>query len=556
MSDYVNQEEVDCKLGRKEVERLGDELDTGLNSLARPGFSQDDLKLAYLAVVESMAYSSGSDFDYNELVAPILDHVIARSPDDRSAGDGARAALKSIGTWAQAAFNYSSVVSYLINAALGRMVAAKSKTGRLLIFPSSPLVAEKRSRWLGVRWLAARRATQVDLAKEYMSEAFLWKMDDEVKKQKFEMALLYRLPRADWFENGCRTIASALLEKQFSHVGEREMWGGLTVRQTIDALLPLYGWAVKRALFHVRAHKYLTLVKGLSRPVMLSAVGVAPMNTLIREVSRAARLPMDMAAQFAESLVRRGAEERYGIQAYPLVPLRDGKVAFLPFSIIGSNLPLMREQATARGVVNPSAIGNARDRRHVERLIKTFQSVGGAFIASDVKIFGQDGNVLTDIDILVVEEGLGVVLAVQLKSFVLPTNLFDMKRAERDVGEAFLQCSVVESNHAAVQLAVESRFGVALNSGWTLRQIVVVEREGGFAGFDDRYPFVSLEWIENEGIPRTRDGSIEPLWNAAKELPDAADYMGGTYPLFQLWNGRQLGLRDDLKIATFSYLPG
>ncbi|WP_147439510.1 hypothetical protein [Corallococcus sp. CA049B] len=556
MSDYVVQEEIERILDRKELNALGAELDGGLSALASNEFEQDDLKLAYLATIESMAYLNEEGFDYNDYVAPVLDHVIARSPNGALAGSNVRAALRLVREWAGPAFYYSSVVSYVVNAALGRMVVAKSKSDWLLMFPQAPLVAEQRSRWLGVRWLADRRADGVDLAGEYMSSLFLSRMDEEVVRQSLETPLEFKLPRADWFNDRCKTIADALLRKQFAHVGEREVWGGFSIRQTIDALLPLYQWAVKRALFHVRAYKYVTRVRGMVRPVMLSAVGLADMDTLVREMSRSARLPIEMAERFAESLVRRGVEARHGIQGYPLVPMRGGRVAFLPLSIIRSNLPLMREQATARGAINPSAIGNERDDRHIDRLLAAFRSVGGLLVANDVNVVGPDGSVLTDIDILVVDSGLGVVLGVQVKSFVLPTNLLEIKRAERDVGDAVRQCLVVESNRGEVQSAIESRFGVKLRSGWELWQVIVVEREGGVVCFDARYPFVSLEWIENEGIPRAKAGTIEDLWRAAKDLPDAATYLSEAAPLFQLWNGAQLGLKDGRRIATFSYVPG
>jgi hypothetical protein len=260
-------------------------------------------------------------------------------------------------------------------------------------------------------------------------------------------------------------------------------------------------------------------------------------------------LPDDKARGLVESLVRTGRDERHSVLSYPLLPIGAGRVVITPSLILFSNWTSALEQGLGRRRV---ANNRARDRRYHARVERALGAAGLRRIKHEVKIKSDGGTDLTDLDVVAVEDTLATVLVAQLKSFITPTNLMDFNKADQHVAHGLEQCAVADSHRDAVQRAIETTFHVRLVSDWTLRQIVVVEAVTGSSPPSAQYPVVTVEWLRRVSTPSVA-GSVEALWLAARDLPEAATFRSSVVPSFEIFEPGHRALDLDERFAIFEY---
>jgi hypothetical protein len=535
--EYIVQDEVVRTLTDSDIHSIGTKIDQALTAKATGELPRDEALIAYLILVESFAYSSNDSGPsgfllHDELLLPVLDHIIPAYADKGCLQGVSTDTLTKARAWLTLAQSYQSIVGGVINYLQKRMMAVEVKSGRIVFYPKSSWPAEMRNRWFERRW----RQSHSDLGSRLTpSDAELQEVFKKMQpyvRQHFEDPE-FRPPKDRWYREFCEKLSVRFLDGQFAHVGDSERWGALTVKQVKAALGPLYRWSCELLFANMPRAKVLQ-ARGVKFPTLSSAVGRVSRTALVEAIAKSAEIGRALAEDFVSSLVRSGQGERYSVYAYPLLPLHGDCFAYLPSAVVFGNWPLAREQAVGRGVINPSAIGESRDVRYSRRLKELFAGLGFRDVASDLVIEDRTGKALTDLDLVVVDTTLNLVLVIQLKSFVTPGNIVDIKRADKDVSTALKQCKVADDNLDIVREKIEGAFNIKLAEGWVLRQLVAVESVTGAVAPSSTYPAVSIEWLEGEGVKHAKPGDLEQLWRAAIALPDAGAFLSSIRPVFEI----------------------
>lgn len=540
-----------------EVRNFADALDQKMSELAYGTMCRDEALLAYAMILESAFYLRGwRTLLQDNALEPAIDKIISAYPDDQRCDSASMRSLYRARQWWRPSAEYAELVGSAINVVQGRMAACWSKEGRLIFYPTSDLETELRNRWFDVLLYRHRSKAGTGLLKDNAdTRKVAERIDTDLLSQRVAPNGTYSPPSNEpWYRDHCAQIANGVLSGQFAHVAATEAWGKLSKDQIIEALRPIYLRAALRVFGHLRAFKFLREKLGATSPVLRSTVENVNLDALTAEVARSASLDITSAKLFVDSLVRRKGEERYKTEVYPLIPMTAGRALLIPSVVLFSNWPAAMELQTARGKHNPSAIGNERDERHVARIKDALRSAGFPKVGTDILLRRSDGSVLTDLDIVVHSPGGHRVLVIQLKSFVTPSNLIELKGADKDVQEAVKQCRQADDNRGIVQDAIESRFGIKLPTGWSLHQLIVVEVFTGTKPTPNEYPAVSLDWLEAQLAHRRTD--IKGLCDSARTLDDAVAHFESVAPVFNLFqpSGRQTV--TPFPAAVFAYVAG
>lgn len=553
---FVDETSVVRALDRNELHELGRKLDAAIAVLASGAFERDSVVLAHLASVEGFFHASspagdpgGHGLDYEALVQPVIDKI-AKSPPYNASSDNASAdseSLQHVQGWAVISQNYYNIISALINALQGRMACGESSSGTLLFYPVSDFVAELRGRWFERCWRRRLLAAGASIIPANF-EAVIANVDHWVQKQDLATGICL-IPPFDWYETYCAEFAETAVVAQFASIGAAEVWGGLNKEKVVRAVTPLYTRAFKRLFVHLRAFKVTREVLSTPAPRFLSFVERVSIDVLQREVAASARLSDQDAAAFVESLIRRSGERKNDVVSYPLIPLRGKDVAFMPSAILFTNWPFIRQQASGKDA------GDYRNERYTNQIEKLFISSGFHLVCTDLKFGYKKGNDLTDLDLVVVSDALDEVLVIQLKSFVTPLNLLTLDRADRNISEALEQCAKADANLQLVRSKIEAKFGIALASDCQLLQIIAVEATTGTRAPSGKYPVVTLDWLEYDGLPAA-NRSIRALWENARDLPAAQAFFQSVAPLFELFDLESNGINFSAPIAVASYTSG
>ena len=552
--DYVVEPEV-TPLRTAELDAVEADLKSEMAKLAYGTLSHDEATLAYAAIVESAFYWKGwrSTLKEDSLEA-VLDNIIARYPDDRACSHaGIQAAMRARRWWIPGS-DFSDLASAIINVRLNRMRACRAKSGMILFHPTSDATTELRNRWFDVSHFRRRESAGVGLIQDSPKTRLLVaKIDRHFADQDCLNTTVYVPPLTErWYQEHCDVIANRVLSGQFAHVDVGEVWGGMNRQQIIAAVRTLYRRAALRLVGHQRAFKIIAEQFGKPQAVLRSTVEVVELDQLSRDVAKSASLNEPDARRFVESLVRRGRGEKHKVAAYPLLPMHGSRVLLVPSIVLFSNWPASREQATARGPIAPSQIGDARNSRYMGRAVELLRKCGFNLVETEIELHRSDKTTLTDLDVVAVTPSGTDVLVLQLKSFVTPGNLLDLRRADSNVEDAVEQCSRADGNLSITKVEIEKRFQISLVATWKLHQLIVVEANIGTKPLPAAYPAVTLEWLEAQVV-----NGISPdpgvIWTRARDLPDAADFMSSLVPLFMLYGETPRGLKLPSRAAVFNY---
>lgn len=538
-------------LASTDVDSFAAGLDAAMAKLAYGTLHRDAAILAYACIIESAFYWRGWRTSlHDESFEPVLDQIIGHYPDDAACDETSLQAMMRARQWWIPGTDYADLAGAIINVRSGKMAACRSHGGRVILYPASDVATELRNRWFDVLHFRGSEAAGTNLLKDTpKTRKIVRQIDQHVAKQDIHGTSRYTPPTDEsWYRQHCDAISNGALAGQFAHVEPGEVWGTLNRKQIMDALRPLYRRAALRVFGHLRAFKLLTEKFGKPRPTLRSVVEVVRLSDLSTEVEKRAAVAPAEARAFVDSLVRRGSGEKHKLAAYPLIPMHGDRALLVPSTILFSNWPAAREQATARARV--SAIGDARNERYTAKVVEILKRAGFAQIAKDVILQPPGGDPLTDLDVVAVSPACDKILVLQLKSFVTPSNIIDLRRADKNVDSAINQCSIADANLALTQTAIERALGISLAAGWSLYQAIVVEANTGTKAIPLQYPAVTIEWLESQSGLGT-----DPLawWKAAKELPDAMAYFESVSSLFSLFDGEGRRLKVPQRAATFAY---
>lgn len=557
-SSYINTEEVAQDATDQDVHDLGAIADKALQSLATATDKccRDEATLALLTLVESIFYLQGWRVtQHNSLMSPALDHIVPLYPDTRSASQITRESLQVASAWIRPSHDYHSLVGGIINYLQGRMRCAITKAGRLVFYPVSSFTTELRNRWFDLQRLRQREAAGRSFLEDSPETRTTFSLlDGNVASQVLNLyhAGIYTPPTAAWYTQHADGLADQALQAQFAHVGQNEVWGNLSKDQVIKAVRPLYLRAARRLLGHIRAYVYLHRHYGKAGP-LLSLVETIELAQLSAEVSASAGISASVADSFSQSLLRKGQEERFPVGCYPLVPLSGNRAAFLPSLILFANWPAAREMIAMKTKIGQKTVNRARDKRHTESLKDAARTAGFHHIDDGIEIIDPTtSQPLTDLDVVVVDDACSSVLVIQLKSFLTPTNLLDIDKADDHVREAYGQCARADTHRNEVQTAIQTRLGVSLKANWDLKHIVVVEAVTGSLPPHPDYPAVTLEWLCTQlSAPGLHE--INKIWQSAIDLPDAKAFLESIAPAFEVFDDQLRDLKTGKSAAVFAY---
>lgn len=525
MSDFIDPSAVAKQYDENDVHQLGKSLDAAMAALANGSFSRDEATLAYLTTVESIAHLIGwRHMKHDALIWPAIDKIISQYPDSQRCDIPSLSSLNKVKGWVRVSEDYYNVVSAVINSLKSRMKVVDLKQGWTAFYPTANLDSEKRNRWFKLRWDKKSELAGRDLLKDDVyTRSCVMSIDESVIKQ---IGLgdnwngLYNYPRRDWYRKHCLALATQALEGQFEHVETNEVWRGLSKQQILLALQPLYLRAAMRYIGHIRLFKYLKEKLGAQAPVSLSAVEVIELADLVQEVASSAGISQAQAQSFLNGLVRRGKEENYSVQAYPLFPLHADRVAFLPSAVLFGNWPLTQQLVIA------NQVNKARDKRQTNRVLDVFSKRGFSKLAKSLELKDPaTRNALTDLDIVVVSDDAKDVLVLQLKSFIVNSSLLKIQDSDVYITDAIRQCTVADSNLAVVKSKIETELKLSLDPEWKLRQVIVVEHYAGLVEPSQLYPVIAIEWLESEVRDAMKYQTLSEIWHAALNLPDAEDFL-------------------------------
>ncbi|HEY5087004.1 MAG TPA: hypothetical protein VII66_06605, partial [Gemmatimonadaceae bacterium] len=450
-----------------------------------------------------------------------------------------------------AATTYRDITDGIMNALKGRAQAHRTAGGRVVVYPASDLHAEQRSRWFERRWRVARHAAGQAVVPPNLT-ANVARLDAHIRVHARDIEEgRCEVPVAAWYDEHCGAIVDAALDDQFAHVEQAEVWARLPVTELRRALRTLWMRAARRVLVHLRAIAWLREYRGPKPDVLLTAIECIDPADIVDDF-RGAGLTTGAANNLLASMTRHDYGERYPIECYPLIPLRDGRVAFVPSCVLYGNWPMAREREAARK--DGGAIGNVRDARNTARVAEFLRpQFPGGNVETEVPLRGDDERDITDLDIACVPVDRRDVLVLQLKSFVTPLNLMDLDRGDKNIEEGVAQCQRAVDHLDKVQAALEARTHAPLAATWLLRQCVVTEAYTGTGAPCDAFPVVSLEWLENEGVPALATGGVAELHRRAQSLPDGQAFFNSCRPLHLLINDGDNGLTTGTSWAIWSY---
>ncbi len=542
-----------------EIHQFGRQLDESLRGCASrmDTFLRDEVTLAYLTLAEGVFYLRGwRNLDHDALVAPVLDNVLPLYPATQDVDDFGIEAVKTVGPWLRASSDYHALTDAVIHALQGRMKCSITGRGRLVFYPISSFATEVRNRWFAQRMHILREALGRDGVLEDNAEtrAIIRRIDAHVESQdpNLRETGACAIPTESWYTRHAEGIADRALRLQFLQVADTEVWAGLTKDQVIRAIRPLYVRAACRAFAHIRVFAYLRHRYSATGPVIRTIIEKVRLNDLVTESAAAAGIPLDRAEVFVRSMVRVGREERYGVLSYPLIPLCGDRVAFLPSAILFTGWPSIREKAATILKGGNESVSRARTRRHTQAIIEAAAAAGYGQLASEVPLVDPvTKKTLTDLDVVLVNSACDRVLVVQLKSFLTPSNLLDIDRAEEAVRNASDQCDRAAASLELVRATIEKRLNLRLADTWVLRQVIVVEANTGTGEPSQKYPAVSLEWLE--AFLRKGRPTLDELWQAARDLPDAQTFFESIAPAFELFDDNLRDLKTTRSAAVFQY---
>lgn len=550
-NDYIVQTEVVKIYDENDIHNLGKSLDGAMAKLATGNFCRDEVTLAYLTTVESVAHLIGwRNMKHDALTWPVLDKIISQYPNNKQADNPTLANLDEVKTWVRVSEDYYSVITSILNALKKRMKVSDVKQGWTVFYPDSNFDAEKRNRWFKLRWDAKSEQAGSGLLKDdTYTRSCVVSIDLEIKRQ-IETTTpwdgSYKYPKRDWYKKCCQALATQALTGQFEHIDINEVWGGLTKDKILLALQPLYLRAAMRYFGHIRLFKYLREVESAQAPVSLSAIEVATLADLAQEISQTAGISQPQARSFLDGLIRRGKEENYSVQAYPLLPLYADRIAFLPSAVLFGNWPLIKQQPVA------SQIHQLRDQRQTNRVLEVFSKRGFTKLDTNLELKNlATGSALTDLDVVVVSDSAQEVLVLQLKSFIVNSSLLKIDKADGYVSDGVRQCGIADSNLTIVKQAIETKFRLSLPTDWTLKQMIVVEHNSGTSAPSPIYPAITIEWLESEVRDKATFHSLTEIWQAGIALPDGKEFFSSIGLAFELTANSHL--LSGKKFATFAY---
>jgi hypothetical protein len=548
--EYVVDGEV-TTVSLRELEALQVILNTEMAKRAYGELQRDDALLAYMALLESAFYSRGwASSMQSEAAEPAVDLIISRYPDDRPCSRASVRALARARRWWRPSSEYADLLNGFLNTRLGRMQAGRTNSGTLVFYPTMDAQTELRNRWFDVMHFRRRQVRGHELMRGIPNAARIAaRIDRDVMKQRVHEGAEYAPPSAEqWYRDYCFTFADRALEAQFRHVDQNEHWGAMDRNQVIAALRPIFRRSCLRMMAHLRAFKILAEVHKRPQAILHSTIEIVDLNIVAREVQQMAKLTAAGARQFVESLVRRNTGEKYKVASYPLLPMHGDRALLAPSVVLFSNWPAAREQAIARDQGDAAALGDARNTRYTNRAATLLREVG-FLVQTDILLSRPDGSALTDLDVVAMSPDQDEILVLQLKSFVTPSNLVDIRRADRHVAGAIEQCRRADANLPITRSAIERRFAITLPNAWVLKQAIVVESNAGGEATPPQYPVITLEWLEAR-VAAGMKPSPAALWMDACSLPDASRYFASCAPLF-IFPLEELSLPHS--VAVFEY---
>lgn len=544
---YIIDTEVTKQYSENDIHELGRILDARMKNLATGSFSRDEVILAYLSTVESLAHYQGWKCTALDAVTwPILDLIIPNYQNDRRVDNPSSECIQLAANWPSLSMEYYQIVSAIINSLKGRMRVADVKQKWTCFYPTINMDAETRNRWFELQWKMQSETAGLALAEDSTyTRSCIESIDQSVAKQLQLGRETYTPPKAVWYRNFCLQLAKKILRLQFKHVNDDEIWGEFSKDKLLLALQPLFLRAAMRFFGHCRLFKLRTQLLGERIPAALSAVEVLELNDLIKEVADSASISEAQARSFLSALVRRGKEENYSIQAYPLIPLFGERIVFLPSAILYGNWPMIQQRLIAK------KISDIRDRRQTKRVRTVFEKRNFRHLESDIVIKDHEEKPLTDLDVVIVSNDFKEVLVLQLKSFIAEDSLLKTEKADDHIADALRQCTVATLNLNSVRHAIQSKMNLVLHPDWKLRQLIIVEHSAGIGSHSGEYPVVSIAWLESEVGSKEIYQTIEEIWRAGLELPDAADFFNSIEPSFSLLCNQGLFLEQ--KFAIYGY---
>lgn len=503
---------------------LGKIADFAIRTFADPskGFHQDELKIGLLTIVECICHHKNwRDFSgrVNSWTAPILDYIIPQYPDDEEAKMASSDALSQIKTWIKPSEQYSDIVFNIINA-LKDLVTIQTTEPRIVFTTKGSTEMEKRNRWF--EKLLADKALRD--GKEFSSELNLTPIGQirahiNSNLENIFNTHYYNIPTEQWFIDFADEFGEKVLNNQFLSIPSHEVWDGLNRDQTIKALKTLYSLAAQKYLAHLQLYQYLNQ-SGYKNSVIHSSIGLMKKSELVTSIARNSNISSDQASLFVSSLIRKNGDKNT-IDAFPLISLKNDQVAFLPANILFGSWKNIRENFVAK---KDSKLGQLRDSRYTSILSDIMNRSNLGTVYSNVEIFDQNSQPLTDLDLAIISKDLTEIFVFQLKSFVTPITQTGINKPNKDVAHAASQCAVADNNRTSVLNAFKSK-NINLDPNFTLRQIIVVEVNIGTNPTPVQYPAVSAEWLIKYLSENLTNGSHQNLWLAAKDLPDGKAFM-------------------------------
>lgn len=551
--DFVVLEQMnEHPLVEADLHELGRTVDAAMEALAgNVALGPNTTVLAALIWVENLFHARGGPLDYSALVSPILDRVAPRvaAPAAPVPLDGA--AVLAVEPLIAAGRTYGEITGAIMNTLKNRAEARREANGRVVVYPRGDVGAERRSRWFERRWRAERHgAGRAAVPPNAAASVAQIDVHIQLRAQEVEEGRC-DVPIARWYDEHCGAIVDAVLDGQFAHVHDAEVWAGLAVADLKRALRSLWMRAARRLFVHQRAAKWLRECAERRPTALLSAIECVTPAELQADFE-AAGLTGAQGTALLRSMTRNNAGERYPLETYPLVPLQDGRLAFIPSCILYGNWPMARERAAARN--DGGRIGNVRDFRNLARVVNQLQPFFPQdSVQTEVLLRQDEGQDITDLDVVCVSEDRREVLVLQLKSFVTPLNLMELDRADEDVEHGLEQCERAAAHLDKIEEAVEGRTRAPLAPGWSLRQCVVTEAYTGTTAPRAAFPVVSIEWLENEGLAALAAGGIAEFHRRAQTLPDGQAFFDSCEPLYVLVEDGESGLEMGTSWAIWSY---
>jgi hypothetical protein len=501
-----------------------------LAALAYGDLSRDEAVVAFAIVAENGFHRFGRRTSLgDDSIDAVLQHIISRYPDSaRRDRAGSRAIYRAMRWW-QSGIESAPVLDAIAQVKVGLTRAFRAPGGRIVFAPAAPIETAFRAHWFDVLRLR-RRALQGEtiVPERRQFRALVERLDLHCIRELRRYGDRCDPPGSDTIcGQECSKIAVQALQMQFAGVADDERWGGLDRAQQMAALLPLYERATARLFVHSRAFRFVA-----SDAILTSAIEVLSLDEMADHLACTGALDAPAARDFYESLLWNGNAGRRAA-SHPLIPARDGRALLLPSRVLFQNWLATRELAAAQSIQGTNELATARDRRYARRAEDILFKCGFRFIEAGVLVKRANGSRLTDLDVVAVEPGHAGVLVLQLKAFLLPRDVNELRRANDNVVDAIRQCRRADDDREATRRAIEARFHISLPSSWTLRQLIVVEATPGTEGLPSEYPVVSLDWLSTQS-DRDMLPSVATLWKAAMELPDAEEYMASIRPAFGL----------------------